>query len=80
VERIRLHRVLDGRPLSIVFFFKSGLFAWNGLFGFYLPFVTFWIWFFVMTYTIRRSLHRLDDGARLGSPAAVPLARRERQR
>jgi hypothetical protein len=21
----------------------------------------FWIWFFVMTYTIRRSLHRLDD-------------------
>jgi hypothetical protein len=31
------------------------------LFGFYLPFVTFWIWFFVMTYTIRRSLHRLAD-------------------
>jgi hypothetical protein len=33
----------------------------NGLFGFYLPFAAFWIWFFVMTYTIRRSLHRLDD-------------------
>lgn len=29
--------------------------------GFYLPFATFWIWFFVMTYTVRRSLHRLDD-------------------
>jgi hypothetical protein len=53
--------MLDLIPLSIIFFFKSGPFAWNGLFGFYLPFATFWIWFFVMTYTIRRSLHRLDD-------------------
>jgi hypothetical protein len=53
--------MLDLIPLSIIFFFKSGLFAWNGLFGFYLPFVTFWIWFFVMFYAVRRSLHRLDD-------------------
>jgi len=53
--------MFDLIPLSIIFLFKSGPFAWNGLFGFYLPFVTFWIWFFVMTYTVRRSLHRLDD-------------------
>ena len=43
-------------PLSFIFFFKSGSFAWNGIFGFYLPFVTFWIWFVVMTYTVRRAL------------------------
>lgn len=53
--------MLDLIPLSIIFFFKSGPFAWNGLFGFYLPFVTFWIWFFVMTYTIRKALPRLAD-------------------
>ena len=55
------------------FFFKSGPFAWNGLFGFYLPFATFWIWFFVMTYTIRRSLHRLDDAPTV-SAASVEAA------
>ena len=48
-------------PDQMLFFFKTGPFAWNGLFGFYLPFATFWVWFFVMTYTVRRSLHRLDD-------------------
>lgn len=53
--------MLDLIPLSFIFFFKSGPFAWNGIFGFYLPFVTFWIWFLVMTYTIRRALPRLDS-------------------
>jgi hypothetical protein len=53
--------MLDLIPLSIIFFFKTGPFAWNGIFGFYLPFVTFWIWFFVMTYTIRKALPRLAD-------------------
>jgi hypothetical protein len=48
-------------PLSIIFFFHHGPFAWNGLFGFYLPFCVFWIWFFVMTHTIRKSLHRLAE-------------------
>jgi hypothetical protein len=48
-------------PLSIIFWFHSGPFAWNGIFGFYLPFSIFWVWFFVMTITIRRALPRLDD-------------------
>lgn len=47
VQRV-LH--VDVIPLSFIFFFKSGSFAWNGIFGFYRPFVTFWIWFVVMTY------------------------------
>jgi hypothetical protein len=29
----------------------------------------FWIWFFVMTYTIRRSLHRLDDVSAVSAPS-----------
>jgi hypothetical protein len=48
-------------PLNIIFFFHAGPFAWNGLFGFYLPFVMFWVWFLVMTHAIRRALPRLDD-------------------
>ena len=48
-------------PLVVIFWFQAGPFAWNGIFGFYLPFSIFFIWFFVMTWTIRRSLHRLDE-------------------
>jgi hypothetical protein len=67
-------------PLSIIFLFHHGPFAWNGVFGFYLPFAVFWIWFLVMTSTIRRSMHRiaeLDEAAadrsakpRVGAPAS----------
>jgi len=48
-------------PLSIIFFFKTGPFAWNGIFGFYLPFCIFWIWFFVMTYAVRKAIPRIDE-------------------
>ena len=48
-------------PLVVIFWFHAGPFAWNGIFGFYLPFSIFFIWFFVMTWVIRRSLHRLDE-------------------
>lgn len=48
-------------PLSIIFFFHQGPFAWNGVFGFYLPFCVFWIWFIVMTHTIRKSIHRIAE-------------------
>lgn len=48
-------------PLVVIFWFHSGPFAWNGIFGFYLPFIIFFVRFFVMTWTIRRSIHRLDE-------------------
>ncbi len=48
-------------PLVVIFWFHHGPFAWNGIFGFYLPFSVFFVWFFVMTWTIRRSIHRLDE-------------------
>ena len=48
-------------PITLMPYFLDGPFAWNGIFGFYLPFSIFFIWFFVMTWTLRRSLHRLDE-------------------
>lgn len=54
--------MLDLLPLSVIFLFHEGPFAWDGIFGFYLPFATFWVWFFVMTHTIRKSLHRIAEG------------------
>lgn len=48
-------------PLNVIFLFQEGPFAWNGLFGFYLPFVVFWIWFVVMTRVLRRALPRFND-------------------
>ena len=65
--------MLDLIPLNIIFFFKTVPFAWNGLFGFYLPFATFWIWFFLLKYMIRRSSHRLDDATTV-SAASVKAA------
>jgi hypothetical protein len=35
-------------PAGIVVFFKSGIFAWNGVAGFYLPLAAFAAWFVVM--------------------------------
>lgn len=49
-------------PLNVIFFFKSGPFAWNGLFGFYLPFVVFWCWFLVMMPCLLKTLKRDDYG------------------
>jgi len=51
-------------PLNIIYFFKSGPFAWNGIFGFYLPFIIFWFWFVVMTHYLRKAvvtLHAKDE-------------------
>jgi hypothetical protein len=46
-------------PLNIIFFFKSGPFALNGVFGFYLPFIIFWVWFVVMFFALSKAINRL---------------------
>ena len=59
-------------PLNISFFH-------DGLFGFYLPFIIFWIWFIVMTHTdpalgppYRRYPTLPETGVHAGSNPALP--------
>jgi hypothetical protein len=45
---------------SVAVFFKSGPFAWSGLFGFWLPVFFFSIWLFVMAPVLARNVRRLE--------------------
>ena len=42
-------------PGQLLFFFKTGPFAWNGLFAFYVPMVVFFVWFVVAFYLLRKA-------------------------
>jgi hypothetical protein len=57
-------------PAGIVVFFKHGPFAWNGLFGFFLPLTAFAAWIAVMVVVLLRAVENdtLDD-VPLGAPA-----------
>lgn len=64
-------------PAGIVVFFKHGPFAWNGLFGFYIPLTAYCAWMFVMTYLLRRAIN--DESVnRAEDPAADSAVYRER--
>ena len=45
-------------PAPSAFFFKTGPFSWNGLFIWWLPLVTFAIWFISMIYLARKAVLR----------------------
>ncbi len=45
-------------PDQMLFFFKTGPFAWNGLFAFWIPLTVFCGWFIMVFYLIRRSVLR----------------------
>jgi hypothetical protein len=57
-------------PDQAIFFFKTGPFAWNGLFAFWIPLTLFGSWFFMVAYLIQRNV--LNETARLGSGVAKP--------
>jgi hypothetical protein len=43
-------------PASLIVFFQSGPFAWNGVFGIYLPLGMFAIWYHVVTFYLRKGI------------------------
>ncbi|UCV23676.1 hypothetical protein [Ferribacterium limneticum] len=45
-------------PAQLLFFFKTGPFAWNGLFAFYVPFTAFFFWILTTGYFMRKELLR----------------------
>lgn len=45
-------------PGGLAIFFKTGPFAWNGLFGIWVPFIAFGVWFGVMTYLLIKGIKR----------------------
>ena len=42
-------------PNQLLFFFKTGPFAWNGLFGFWVPVTMFAAWFLLVAFFLRRA-------------------------
>jgi MFS family permease len=40
---------------QLIFFFKTGPFAWNGLFAFYIPMIAFFVWFVAAFYLMRKA-------------------------
>ncbi len=43
-------------PAALVPFFHSGWFAWNNLFGWWLPFADFFLWFLLLIFLLRRGI------------------------
>jgi hypothetical protein len=48
-------------PGALVIMFKHGLFAWNGLLGWWVPAVVFGSWFLVMCFILRRAIADLEQ-------------------
>jgi hypothetical protein len=56
-------------PGQLIFFFKSGAFAWDGLISFYLAFVVFGLWFPIAFTVLRRAVNRIEAERRQGHAA-----------
>jgi hypothetical protein len=56
-------------PAALIYFFKRGAFAWNGVFCFWLPLSVFSLWFIVMFVMLRRAIIRQDEAV---VPAVAP--------
>ena len=57
-------------PGLLIIFFKDGLFAWNGLVGFWVGAGAFGSWFLVMTWALLRAANVPDDVSVEGSAVA----------
>jgi len=61
-------------PAAIIPFFKDGVFAWNGLFAFWVPLSVYGAWFAVMVVLLLRAIAD-DERARSASDAAWERSR-----
>jgi hypothetical protein len=59
-------------PAALINFFKTGPFAWNGVFCFWLPLTVFSIWFFVMFAMIRRAILSQTDAPAGAATTTTP--------
>ncbi|MET0987170.1 MAG: hypothetical protein ABW034_17380 [Steroidobacteraceae bacterium] len=59
-------------PAQLLYFFKAGPFAWNGLFAIYAPFTVFFIWILTAGCLIRKAL--LSAATDSVDPAFSPKA------
>lgn len=50
-------------PTQLVFFFKSGPFAWNGILAFWMPLTVFALWFIIMFIVLRQAVLRQAQSA-----------------
>ena len=62
-------------PAGLLFFFKSGPFAWPGIFVWWIPAITFFAWYLVMAFSLLGALKRevAETMGRNQSPARLNL-------
>lgn len=51
-----LFAILAFLPDQMIFFFKTGPFAWNGIFGWWIPLFDFFSWIAVMFFVLRKAV------------------------
>jgi hypothetical protein len=63
-------------PAALLYYFKTGPFAWDGVFVFWLPLSVFGAWFIVMFVVFRRAILNHEDEAEdsVAPPAREPIA------
>jgi len=60
-------------PAALIYFFKTGPFAWNGVFCFWLPLTVFSSWFMVMFVVLRKAILAQGTEAPAAPAAADPV-------
>jgi hypothetical protein len=63
-------------PADIIFFFKTGPFAWNGLFGFGLSFAAFFLWTALVTLMMGRAVKAQEAAGEDSDPELAALTAR----
>jgi hypothetical protein len=59
-------------PAGLLYFFKTGAFAWNGLFVFWVPLTIFGAWFFVMFFVTRKAIQGQEAEEAAATGTATP--------